>query len=180
MSEPWLYAAVIVHIVQFSVLLVLGRSALPKAALAVLALGVISVTVLLLYSRRLVRKNRSREGATLFRKKLVTGHQRTPDEEMDSIPENAIYCLSVAAILEGALFAFYTILVAGSSAIVDSATGIGSNPHSSQIILETLRFASITLLAFHRILRPANRVDPMRTMLEVRTIRTVIRYKMQY
>ena len=177
MSEPWLYTALVIHVVQFGMLLVLGRRALPSAALIVLVLLILSVIFLLLYSRRLVRKNRRREGSTLFRKKLEGGNHRTPDEEMDHIPENAIYCLAVAAILEGCLFALYTVIMAGNDSSVDSGTGIASNPHSSQIILETLRFASITLLAFHRILRPANRVDPMRTMLEVKNVLEMYRFR---
>ncbi len=32
-------------------------------------------------------------------------------------------------------------------------------------LLQVLRFTSITLLALHRTLRPANRLDPMRTVL---------------
>jgi hypothetical protein len=37
-------------------------------------------------------------------------------------------------------------------------------------VLQALRFASITLLSFHRILRPANRVDPMRTVMELEVV----------
>lgn len=37
-------------------------------------------------------------------------------------------------------------------------------------VLQALRFASITLLCFHRILRPANRVDPMRTVMELEVV----------
>ena len=34
-------------------------------------------------------------------------------------------------------------------------------------VLQLPRFASITFLVFHRTIRPANRIDPMRTVLEV-------------
>ena len=160
MSEPWLYTAVLVHITQFGLLLTLGYTALPTAALVVLIFFVVLISILILYSRKLVKKNRRREGTTLFRKKIEGRDQRTPDEETDMIPQGAIYCLALASVLEGCTFALYTVLLAGNDHVVSAA--------NRQIILETLRFASITLLAFHRILRPANRVDPMRTVLEVK------------
>ena len=159
MSEPWLYTALLVHVIQFAVLLILGHEALPNGAMVILVLFVVLVAGLLLYSRRLVRKNRRRAGTTLFRKKIESKPQCTPDEEADLIPQGAIYSLAAAAILEGCTFALYTVVMAGRDNVISD--------HRRSVILETLRFASITLLAFHRILRPANRVDPMRTMLEV-------------
>lgn len=163
MSEPWLYAALIIHVIQFAVLLVLGHQALPTTAMAILVLFVVLVAALLVYSRKLVAKNRRRAGTVLFRKKIESKDERTPDEEADSIPQGAIYSLGAAAILEGCTFALYTVIMAGKDGVISH--------HNRQVILETLRFASITLLAFHRILRPANRVDPMRTMLEVNNCR---------
>lgn len=167
MSEPWLYTTLIIHIAQFTVLLVLGQSVLPSAAIIVLVLLVVVVAVLLLYSRKLVKKNRRRTSTTLFRKKIEGSTERTPDEEADFIPPESIYCLCTAAVLEGCAFALYTVMMAGHDSILDNEPNMGYKTSSRQIILETMRFASITLLAFHRILRPANRVDPMRTMLEV-------------
>ena len=159
MSEPWLYTALLVHVIQFAVLLILGNEALPTGAMVILVLFVVLVAGLLLYSRKLVRKNRRRAGTILFRKKIESRPQCTPDEEADVIPQGAIYSLALAAILEGCTFALYTVVMAGRDNVISD--------HRRSVILETLRFASITLLAFHRILRPANRVDPMRTMLEV-------------
>ena len=169
MSEPWLYTALIVHIVQFGILLTLGRPILSNAAMIVLVLLVTSVPVLLLMSRKLVKKNRRRsESTTLFRKRIEGSDQRTPEDEADFIPSSAIHCLSAAAILEGCTFALYTVMLAGFDKGLDNHSDPRYGGKQRQIILETMRFASITLLTFHRILRPANRVDPMRTMLEVR------------
>lgn len=170
MSEPWLYTTLIIHIAQFTILLVLGRKVLASAAMIVLVLLVVAVAILLLYSRKLVKKNRKRTSTTLFRKKIEGKTERTPDEETDFIPSGAIYCLCGAAVLEGCTFALYTVVMAGHDGILDRESNQTYGTSSRQIILETMRFASITLLAFHRILRPANRVDPMRTMLEVRTL----------
>jgi hypothetical protein len=167
MSEPWLYTTLLIHIAQFTILLVLGHSALPSAAIIVLVLLVVAVAILLLYSRKLVKKNRKRTSTTLFRKKIEGKTERTPDEETDLIPSGAIYCLCAAAVLEGCTFALYTVMMAGHDGLLDAESNQTYGTSSRQIILETMRFASITLLAFHRILRPANRVDPMRTMLEV-------------
>jgi hypothetical protein len=170
MSEPWLYTTLLIHIAQFTILLVLGHSVLPSAAIIVLVLLVVAVAILLLYSRKLVKKNRKRTSTTLFRKKIEGKTERTPDEETDFIPSGAIYCLCGAAILEGCTFALYTVMMAGHDGLLDTESNRTYGTSSRQIILETMRFASITLLAFHRILRPANRVDPMRTMLEVHPI----------
>lgn len=167
MSEPWLYTALVIHIIQFTILLVLGREVLPDAAMAFLILLVIAVIFLLLYSRKLTRKNRRRKSSTLFRKKIEMKAECTPDDEADSIPQRAIYSLALAALLEGCALALYTVMMAGHDGRLDSIPDSNFKGNKRQIILETLRFASITLLAFHRILRPSNRVDPMRTMLEV-------------
>ena len=35
------------------------------------------------------------------------------------------------------------------------------------LLQQTLQFGSLVLYGFHRLLRPANRLDPLRTMLEV-------------
>ena len=168
MSEPWLYTALIVHIVQFGILLTLGRPILSNAAMIVLVLLATSVAVLLLVSRKLVKKNRRRSvSTTLFRKRIEGSDQRTPEDEADFIPSSAIHCLSAAAVLEGCTFALYTVMLAGYDRGLDNHSDPRYGGKQRQIILETMRFASITLLTFHRILRPANRVDPMRTMLEV-------------
>jgi hypothetical protein len=169
MSEPWLYTALIVHIIQFGILLTLGRPILSNAAMIVLVLLATSVAVLLLLSRKLVKKNRRRSvSTTLFRKRIEGSDQRTPEDEADFIPSSAIHCLSAAAVLEGCTFALYTVMLAGYDRRLDNHSDPRYGGKQRQIILETMRFASITLLTFHRILRPANRVDPMRTMLEVR------------
>ena len=72
--------------------------------------------------------------------------------------------LAIAALLEGIAFAIYTTVTAGNSQALPSNNGF----YSQDTTVQTLRFASITLLALHRVLRPANRIDPMRTVLEVR------------
>ena len=37
-------------------------------------------------------------------------------------------------------------------------------------VIQTLNFASILFLAVHRVIRPANRADPMRTLLELEVV----------
>ena len=72
-----------------------------------------------------------------------------------------MYLLASAAVLEGILFAIYTVVTGGHNNNNDSGF------YTENTMLQTLRFTSVTLLAFHRILRPANRLDPVRTILEL-------------
>ena len=79
------------------------------------------------------------------------------------VPDRAVMLLAIAAVLEGVAFAIYTTVTAGNSQALPNSSSF----YSQGTTLQTLRFASITLLALHRVLRPANRIDPMRTVLEV-------------
>lgn len=90
----------------------------------------------------------------------------TPEQETDAVPDSAIYALCAAALLEGAMLALYTALVAGVKE--DNLASVGFFTNAT--LLQTLRFSSITFLAFHRCLRPANRIDPMRTIMELEVI----------
>lgn len=38
------------------------------------------------------------------------------------------------------------------------------------LLHQILSFASITLYGFHRLLRPSNRLDPLRTVLELEAV----------
>ena len=82
------------------------------------------------------------------------------------MPNVSVYCLGAATILEGVMFAIYSTSIAGISAGHFGVTGF----FTRDTMLQTLRFASITFLSFHRCLRPANRIDPMRTVLELEVV----------
>jgi hypothetical protein len=218
LSEHWLYAAVVVHIVQFAILLINGRPMLPDFIFAAILFCAVVVTFLLVYARWVVRKRRQ-----THRFRLREEH--TPEEETDFVPPAAVYCLSIAAMLEGISLALFSATVAGKSPLVGPPTpaptaapavsptdtysfsatnryGLFESQDGSQLqdkiavndfitgalssvyriltatngdsgdsnqgdsggsdgyndsstLLETLRFASITLLAFHRTIRPA-------------------------
>jgi hypothetical protein len=86
-------------------------------------------------------------------------------EQTDDVPPRAVYAIALAAFLEGICFAVFSVLTSGTIGQLDSY-----GFYTSDTLLQCMRFASITLLAFHRIIRPANRCDPMRTMLELEVV----------
>lgn len=114
----------------------------------------VAVPLLLLAARMLVTKTRSRDG-----KRCAYPSPSAPEEEADAIPDLAIYLVAGAAVLEGFSLALYSTSVAGHQRAGDG-----------NAVLQALRFASITLLCFHRVLRPANRVDPLRTVMELEVV----------
>jgi hypothetical protein len=120
---------------------------------------VVIVTVLMIFARWKVRKKRHGN-------KLKMGHDLTPDDEADEIPPVAIYALALVAILQGIMFAVFSGLTAGNI-----GNRIGNHPFlNMETMLQTLRFSSILFLAMHRTIRPANRVDPMRTVMELEVV----------
>ena len=157
-SESWLVAFLVLHIGQFSMLLVAAKSQLSALTMAILVIVVVSVVALVVAARWLVTKSRLSERRNI----KLRGGVCTPEDEADIVPDRAVECLSAAAILEGIAYALYASLVAGNRAHLDSA-----GYYTLNTILQTIRFASITLLALHKIIRPANRIDPMRTIMEV-------------
>jgi hypothetical protein len=157
-SESWLAGFLGLHIGQFSMLLVAAKSQLSGIEMAVLVIVVVSVVALALVSRWLVTKSRLSERRNI----KLRGGVCTPEDEADIVPDRAVECLAAAAILEGIAYALYASLVAGNRNHLDTA-----GYYTLNTILQTIRFASITLLALHKIIRPANRIDPMRTIMEV-------------
>lgn len=158
-AEKWLYAAIVCHLVQFSILLSKAAPELSPGLLFVLSLLVVVIPGLLVYGRLLVvkKKLRREDGFCAF------SRPASPEEETDAVPDRAIYLVSAAAVLEGVLLAVFAVAV--------GAAGGGPSSADRNTIVEALQFASITLLCFHRVLRPANRVDPMRTVMELEVVR---------
>jgi hypothetical protein len=89
-----------------------------------------------------------------------------PDDEMDEIPAISTKLFAYASIVEGIAFALYASLTAG---VLENDTDHGIY-YSQNAIVQALRFTSIILLCFHRIMRPANRADPLRTVLELEVV----------
>jgi hypothetical protein len=108
-AETWLYIAVLCHLIQFSILL--GKDSLRMSIgfQAVTALLVVAVPLLLLYARLLVTKKKvNKESAGWL------WLPSDPEEETDIVPDNAIYSVSAASVLEGVLLAVFSISVAGT------------------------------------------------------------------
>jgi hypothetical protein len=165
-SDPWLVVTIIIHCVQWGLLLAAGSKALPDAALAILVIMMVAVVLLLLYARYNVKKRRHHY-------KLQYKNELTPEDEADEVPEKSVYLLISATILEGCMFSVYTAVTAGLYQNKFGTVGF----FTQYTMLQTLRFASITFLAFHRIIRPANRVDPLGTILEVASVVNELKFR---
>lgn len=163
----WMWITIFLHVIQFCFLLGIGSSSLHPAALAILLLVVLTVPVLLLVARYKTRRAHV--------KSMWSSDSLSVDQETDVVPNEAIYLLSVAALLEGLACAIYPVSSASSQNIASNDDGAddqqddlsGAGFNSFQTLGQILSFASITFYAFHRIIRPANRLDPLRTILEV-------------
>jgi hypothetical protein len=160
-SEVWWVVFIVLHLGQFVILYSSAYDGLTTASFVILLLLSITVVGLVVASRMFVKKSR----LSLQRNLRIKGGKCTPEDEADDVSNTAIYCVTAACILEGISYAIYSAVLAGKKMHL-SKPGY----YSQGTILETLRFSSIVLLALHRIFRPANRVDPMRTILEVRCI----------
>lgn len=157
-SNGWFLLAVFCHIGQFVALLTVGQLVLPRLILIVLIATVTFITLLLAYVRFSVKRKR-------IPSDRVWKDELTPDDETDIVPPLAIGALSLAAILEGCCFALFAAMTAGRLGSLH-ATGF----YTQDTMLQVLRLASITLLSFHRIIRPSNRCDPFRTMMELEVV----------
>lgn len=158
-AEWWLYAAVACHLIQWTILLSKAAPELSPGLLFVLSVLVAVIPVLLVVGRLLVVKKKLRRESGL----CAFSRPASPEDETDAVPDRAIYLVSAAAVLEGVLLAVFAAASAGAHG------GIGSADRNT--IIEALQFASITLLCLHRVLRPANRVDPLRTVMELEVVR---------
>jgi len=142
------------HTIQFSILLPVGQRVLSVSMLSFLTVIAFLIPVLMIYSRMCVVMNQKP-----FDK---TATYSTPEDETDDVPTKSTYALTIAVFLEGMLLALFSAVTAGYTDNLSS-----SGLFSQSTLNLTLRFSSITLQCFHRVLLPANRADPVRTILEV-------------
>lgn len=163
-SDFWMIVFLLLHTGQFLLLLVVGYDPLNLPAFVILTLFVITVIVLVIYARTLIVKSKLSNSRNV----KLRGNVCTPDDEKDLVPDKSVYLLGFASILEGATFAIFIALVAGNDTNMSS-----SGFYTQDTLLQVLRFVSITLFAMHRMLRPANRIDPVRTMMEVRELYSI-------
>lgn len=157
LSDRWLLLAIIAHIIQWGILLDVSRPQMTTGAFGFTVFLVVAVVALLIGARVFtVKKPRIdlRKRDTL-----------TPDDEADNVRPIAVHMLAIAACLEGLAYAIFTSDVAGRKSSLSS-----SGFYSQNTVIQTLQFASITFLTFHRSIRPSNRCDPLRTMLELEVV----------
>jgi hypothetical protein len=162
MSEVWLSVAIALHIAQFTVLFTMGYRLMNDLEFGCNLFFVILVLILLLLGRYLTIKTRT--GSV-----WMSGGISTVAEETDQISDAVIYIMGLAALCEGVSFSIYPAATSGYNQQELNESGY----YSSSTIIQTLSFATITFYAFHRILRPANRLDPLRTVLEVSRVYSV-------
>ena len=150
----WLCIAIIIHFIQFGILLDLARDVLTKKTYYLLLFLVIVIGLLLLAARFTVKK-KPLSKLLFFMEKLK------PEDEVDGITDATLIILATASILEGFVFALFCSFCGGK-------TESSSDTAIAKIsLLSALQYSSITFLAFHRIVRPSNRCDPLRTMMEL-------------
>lgn len=157
-SDFWLVVFLILHVGQFVMLLVAANSQLPLAAFIVVLVLVVSVIIVSIMARVYIKKSRLSASRNVKLKSGVC----TPDDEADEVPDFSVKCFALVAIMEGIIYAIYASIIAGNSNRLNT-----SGYYSQDTILQIIRFASIILLALHRVIRPANRIDPLRTIMEV-------------
>jgi hypothetical protein len=149
-SSEWMYATIVMHIIQFSLLLSVGMAAIPLGSAVMILLLVVIVALILIVARYRTHKLPK---AVDWSYKTI----RSPEQETDDVSDTVIYLLSLAVILECIAYALYPV----------STTYISDIQNRSESITQILCFAAIINLSFHRIIRPANRLDPLRTILEL-------------
>lgn len=155
-NNEWMVLAIICHTLQFALLLSVGRSSLSNPALVVLIIFIIAVVLVLLACRAVTSKHPSLRWWSY-------ADIKSPEDETDTVPDSVLYMLCVAIMIEGAAFALYPTAAGGRNFEELDAGGF----HSYQTMSQILSFSAITLLAMQAVLRPANRLDPLRTVLEV-------------
>lgn len=160
-SQVWVLLLLVIHVCQFTLLLTVGYNALSAGAFAIVFVLVVAVAILMVCSRFFVKKSHMSE----MRNVKLRGGVCTPDDEADKVPDRVVYMVAAAAILEGIAFAIFSVTSAGNNSHLST-----SGFYTQTTLLQTLRFTSITLLALHRTLRPANRLDPLRTVIELEIV----------
>lgn len=159
-SNAWLYATLFLHILFFAFLLGIGHSALPPFALVVVTgLAVIS-PVLLVYARCIIPNKSS----------TPCGNGLSVKSETDTVTDHVIFILCGAILLEVLAFALYPAISSGKMEANDSKLETTVGLYSYYTISQILTFSAILLCAFYRILRPANRLDPFRTIMELEAL----------
>ena len=136
----WFWFAILFHCAQFSILLTIAYKMISPLGIFVCTALAFVVIILLLYAKFKVILNKESGIADLNRRKIFE-----PEDEKDEISDQAIYALALAAFLEGVLFAVYACLTSGYDHKLDR-----DGYYTRNLLLQTLRFASINLLAFHR------------------------------
>ena len=154
-SSAWAISTIIIHTIQTSLLISAAKPLMSSIVYIILVFSSFLVPLLIVLSRFYVKKANIN---------FCSYEKMTPDKETDVIPDRCLYILSAAVLLEGGMFALFSGAVAGQ------AYNFNKGFYSQQTILQTLGFASVTMLSFHQIIRPANRVDPLRTMLELEVV----------
>jgi len=162
-ADTWVLIFVTAHIIQFSILIVVGYPIFTNFILIILVIMAMAVPVCIIYGRYLVKSKKIFDDWSVYISK-------PEDEAILNLPTHTIYLFCVAAMLEGLLYAIFSSFVAGNTSTLDSNHFL----YNKSTLLETFRFSSIVLFCLHRIIRPANRLDPVRTMLEVSIVRCMI------
>lgn len=161
LSDWWLLGFLLVHVGQFILLLNVGYRALPDGGFAVVLFLATAVVIMVLVARWKTKRSRLAE----WRNIQLNSGVCTPQDEADLVPDSAVLLLCAAAVTEGFAFAIFSAVSSGNYQYLDE-----DGFYTKGTLLQVLRFTSITLLALHRTLRPANRLDPMRTVLELEVI----------
>jgi hypothetical protein len=156
MSQTWLVFAMVLSISQFTILFIIGNDLMLDAQQGFNLFFVCGFILILILVRLLSKKRNA-----LLR--WTNSYVKSPDDEADDVPDYVIYMLAVAAIFQGVAYAVYSTVTAGFEQKELNVSGF----YSSSSIVQTISFATITFYSMHRILRPANRLDPLRTVLEV-------------
>jgi hypothetical protein len=130
----WTYITLALHLLQFSLLLSLGFEALPLASSVCLLLLVVAVPALLLLARHATTKHpKSVDWSYLSIK--------SPQLETDGVPDRVILLLSLAALLEGAAYALFSISTTGQGSSSSSSREIGETGFRSYGTITQVRFA---------------------------------------
>lgn len=145
------------HLLFFAFLLGIGHSALPPFALIVVTGLAIIAPLNLLYARFLI-PNKSAK---------LCDSDLSVHNETDKVSDKAIVFLCVAIVLEVLAFALYPAISSGKMEADHSKLESTNGLYSYNTISQILTFSAILLSAFYRVLRPANRLDPFRTIMEV-------------
>jgi hypothetical protein len=155
-SNIWLYVTIILHTTLFCALLSFGHSALTTPSLAAMCILIVLVPVLLIMARTSI-PNKS---YALF------STNTSPKGETDLLSDHTIKIMCAAILTESFAFALYPAISSGAMEAPGSTLS-KSGAYSYSTISQLLSFTALVLGGFYRTIRPANRLDPLRTIMEV-------------